>query len=94
MFVVKLTYIVEQDEVEKYVKSHRDFLDIFYKKGLFIASGPMSPRTGGIIVVGGHDKSGLEKILADDPYHQAGIASYEIIEFTAVKHQDEVKAFV
>lgn len=94
MFVVKLTYLVDAEEVAKYVKSHRDFLDIYYKKGLFLASGPMIPKTGGIIVVGGHDKDALETILKEDPYNQAGIASYEIMEFSAVKFQNEVKAFV
>jgi uncharacterized protein YciI len=94
MFVVKITYLVGAEEVDKYVKLHRDFLDIYYKKGLFLASGPMSPRTGGIVIVGGDDKAGLEAIMKEDPYNQAGIASYEIMAFQAVKHQSEVKAYI
>lgn len=94
MFVVKITYLVELDEVDRYVKSHRDFLDIYYKKGLFLASGPMNPRNGGIILAGGHDKAQLEAIFKEDPYNQAGIARYEIMEFMAVKYQDELKSFI
>ncbi len=94
MFVVKLTYLAELSEVDKYVQAHRDFLDEYYKKGLFLVSGPMNPREGGIIVVNGNDKETLMQVLENDPYNQAGIASYEVIEFSAVKYQDEIKAFI
>ena len=94
MFIIKITYTAELSEVDRYVKSHRDFLDMHYQSGMFLASGPMNPRTGGIIVALGSDKSQIEQILADDPYKQAGVAEYEIIEFTAVKSLPEIKQLI
>jgi len=94
MFVVKIKYTASLDEVDTYLKAHRDFLDNLYKQHLFLASGPMTPREGGIIIVKGHDREGLEEILKQDPYHLAGIADYEIIEFQPVKHQDVIKDYL
>ncbi len=94
MFIVKINYLVDINEVEKYVKSHRDFLDIYYKQGVFLLSGPMNPRTGGIIVAKGTDRDELEEILTRDPYALAGIAKYELIEFSAVKYCDEISSLI
>lgn len=94
MLIVKIIYTASLDEVDKYLKAHRDFLDTYYKQNLFLASGPMTPREGGVLLVKGHDKEALEAILEKDPFHLAGIARYEIIEFQPVKYQDEINAFL
>ncbi len=91
MIVVQLTYLVSNNEVDKYLNAHREFLDYYYKQGLLIASGPMKPRTGGIIIAATTDKAYLESIFKQDPFHLAEIASYEFIEFTPVKHCEELK---
>ncbi len=51
MFIVNLTYIKPLVEVEKFLEKHIDFLNQYYTKGLFIASGRKNPRTGGIILM-------------------------------------------
>ncbi len=94
MFIVHITYLTELEEIEKYTQAHRDFLDMHYQSGQFLASGPKIPRTGGIIVAVGNDKKKLESILEQDPFNTAGVASYEIIEFTAVKSLDEIKLLI
>lgn len=94
MFVVKINYQAPIEEIDKYVQSHRDFLDLYYQKGLFLASGPMQPRTGGIIIALGNDKAQLEAVLKEDPYNQADLVSYEIMPFTAVKYRDEIKPLI
>lgn len=86
MFIILLTYKVPLPEVDKYLQNHRDFLDSYYQKGLFIASGPQKPRTGGVLIAATTDKAALEEILQQDPYYLADIADYELIEFTPVKH--------
>jgi len=94
MFIVQLTYKAPLSEVDKYIQSHRDFLDYYYKQGLLVASGPLKPRTGGIIIAATTDKSLLESILKKDPYYLAEITDYEIIEFTPVKHCEELKDLI
>lgn len=90
MFIVKLTYKTALNEVDKYLQAHREFLDYYYKQGLLLASGPMKPRTGGIIIALTTDRAQLEAILQKDPYHLADITSYELIEFTPVNHRSEL----
>ncbi|MFJ1268501.1 YciI family protein [Legionella lytica] len=94
MFVVQLTYLVPTQEVDKYLSAHREFLDYYYKQGLLVASGPMKPRTGGIIIAAINDRAYVESIFKQDPYYLAEIASYEFIEFTPVMHRDELKELI
>jgi len=94
MFIVKLSFKATLTEVDKYLQAHRDFLDYYYKQGLLVASGPMKPRTGGIIIAAMNNKAQLEEILRKDPYHLAELADYEIIEFTPVKHCNELQALI
>lgn len=94
MFIIQLTYLVPTTEVDKYLQAHREFLDYYYKQGLLLASGPLKPRTGGIILACTNDKSYLESIFKQDPYYLAEIAQYQFIEFTPVKHRDEIKELI
>ena len=94
MIIVQLTYLAPINEVDKYLQAHRDFLDYYYKQGLLIVSGPMKPRTGGIIIAATNDKAYLESIFQKDPYFLAEIAEYQFIEFTPIKHRDELKELI
>lgn len=94
MFIIQLTYLAPIQEVDKYLQAHREFLDYYYKQGLLLASGPMKPRTGGIIIALTTDKAYLESIFKQDPYYLAEIAQYQWIEFTPVKHRDELKELI
>jgi uncharacterized protein YciI len=91
MFVIKISYKVPLLEVENYLNAHRKFLDFYYNEGLFIASGPMKPRTGGIIIAATRNREFLESALEQDPFRLADIADYELIEFTPVKHCEALK---
>lgn len=94
MIIIQLTYIAPIQEVDKYLQAHREFLDYHYKQGLLLASGPMIPRTGGIIIALTKDKAYLESIFQQDPYYLAEIAEYQFIEFTPVKHRNELKELI
>lgn len=94
MFIIELTYKVPMSEVDKYLQAHREFLDYHYKQGLLLASGPQKPRVGGILIALSNDRAHLESILKDDPYCLADIADYRLIEFTPVKHRDEIKQLI
>lgn len=94
MFIVQLTYKTAISEVDKYLQAHREFLDYHYKQGLLVASGPMKPRTGSIIIAATKDKAHLESMLQQDPYYLAEITDYQIIEFTPVKHCEALKDLI
>ena len=82
MFIVSLTYISDIEEVEKYLDAHVAYLKQEYADGSFVASGRKIPRTGGIILSCIKNKEELESILAKDPFNKAGVAQYDITEFT------------
>ena len=90
MFIVNLTYIKPLDEVEKFLEKHIDFLNPYYTKGHFIASGRKNPRTGGIILMRAENKEAVQEIITHDPFYQNEIAQYEIIEFEASKYCPEL----
>ena len=94
MFIVKLTYKTPISEVDKYLQAHREFLDYYYKQGLLLASGPMKPRVGGIIIALTKDKAYLESIFQKDPYSLAEIADSELIEFVPIMHREELKDII
>lgn len=94
MIIILLTYTAPLSEVDKYLQSHREFLDYYYKQNLLIASGPMKPRTGGVIVALSKDKAYIEQLFKKDPYALAGIASYQFIEFSATKHCEQLNELI
>ena len=91
MFIVNLTYIKPLDEVEKFLEKHIDFLNQYYTKGHFIASGR---KTGGIILMRAKNKDAVQEIIAHDPFYQNEVAQYEIIEFEASKYCPELKCIL
>ena len=94
MFIVQLTYKAPIKEIDKYLQAHREFLDYYYKQGLLLISGPMKPRTGGIIIALTTDRKYLESILQKDPYFLADLIDFQLIEFTPVKHRDELNDII
>ena len=91
MFIINLTYIEPLEVVEKHLEKHIDFLNQYYTKGLFIASGRKNPRTGGIILMIAKNKEAVQEIITHDPFYQNEIAQYEIIEFEVSKYCPELK---
>jgi uncharacterized protein YciI len=86
LFAVILTYTVPLDKIDEVRPQHLQFLDEYYKQGIFIASGPQVPRTGGVIIACAESKEILEKILHQDPYAIRKAAQYQIYEFSANKY--------
>ena len=94
MFIVNLTYIKPLVEVEKFLEKHIDFLNQYYTKGHFIASGRKNPRSGGIILMRAENKDAVQEIIAHDPFYQNEIAQYDIIEFEASKYCPEFEPII
>jgi uncharacterized protein YciI len=85
VFVVSLTYKVELSEVDKHINDHVAYLEKYYGKGNFIASGRKVPRIGGVILAHAESRGKLNTILQEDPFYKADVASYEVTEFVPSK---------
>jgi uncharacterized protein YciI len=93
MLIVELEYLKPLEEVEKHLVAHRDFLQIYYDNGTFIASGPKDPRTGGIIIAA-TNKDNMQTIIEQDPFYIHGIGKYSITCFDPVKICPQLKELV
>jgi len=91
MFVIHVNYVKPMTEIDANLEAHRCFLDEGYAAGYLLASGPRVPRTGGLILAHNISLDGLKEFLARDPFSTAGVAQYEIIEFTPMKSDPRLK---
>ncbi len=91
-FVVHVIYLRPLSEVEPLVAPHREHLDRLVSDGRLLLSGPLVPRTGGLLVMRGQDRTEVERALAEDPYHKAQVARFELLEFSPVKFCEELRA--
>ena len=82
MFIAILTYKKPLEEVDRFLQAHRDYLAVHYAAGDFIASGPQTPRVGGVIMIKAKSREVVDSIIAQDPFNINGIADYQIVEFT------------
>ena len=82
MFIAILTYKKPLSEVDKFLAAHREYLTKHYAAGDFIASGPQTPRVGGVIMMKAENRAIVDSIIAQDPFNINGIADYKIVEFT------------
>ena len=92
MFIVSLTYQTKLSEVDKYIDDHVLYLEKYYALGKFIASGHKVPRTGGIILINALNELEVKKILKEDPFHIANVASYQVTEFIPTMAAKELEA--
>jgi uncharacterized protein YciI len=83
MYVVLLRYPTPGAD-EPHRAAHRAFIARAVEQGRILVSGPMEPRTGGVIVTTASTRAEVEALIAEDPYHQAGVASHEPIQFIAL----------
>lgn len=92
MFIVSLSYKTELSEVDKHIEGHLAFLEKYYARGNFIASGRKVPRTGGVILAQAASKAEVENIIQEDPFNIEGLAHYEITEFVPSMASKEFEA--
>ena len=83
MFIAILTYKKPLSEVDRFLVAHREYLAKHYATGDFIASGPQTPRIGGVIMMKADNREAVNAIIAEDPFHVNGIADYQIVEFVS-----------
>lgn len=82
MFIAILTYKKPIEEVDRFLQAHREYLSKHYASGDFIASGPQTPRVGGVIMIKADNRELVDSIIAQDPFNINGVADYRIVEFT------------
>jgi uncharacterized protein YciI len=93
MFIVTLTYTAPLARIDAYLEAHRAWLGEQYARGLFLMSGRKEPRDGGIIIAHAASRAELEAVLRDDPFAQAGVATYALTEFVPTMTAEALSAW-
>lgn len=93
-FILEVTYRIPAEELGDRVAEHRAFLQKGYDQGWLLLSGPMVPRTGGMLVGRAPSREALEDFFANDPYRLKGLADYRIVEFDPVSFAPMMEAWV
>lgn len=77
--------LVQQD-------AHRAYMRALKEKGVLIASGPMNPRFGGLLLlrVTDDEAGALDEVRDNDPFFQSGVAQYELIGWNPVIGKDDL----
>jgi uncharacterized protein YciI len=80
------------EEVLVHQDAHRAYLRELKDKGVLIASGPMNPRFGGMLLlrVADDDAKALDTVRDGDPFFQSGVAQYELIGWNPVIGKDDL----
>ena len=80
------------EDVLVHQDAHRAYLRGLKESGVVIASGPMNPRFGGLVLlrVPDDDAAALDRIRDGDPFFQSGVAQYELIGWAPVIGKDDL----
>jgi uncharacterized protein YciI len=92
--IVEITYTAPMDTIDAVLPEHRTYLQHGYDAGMLLCSGPMTPRTGGVVVARAASIDDIKKFFEKDPYRVHGAATYRFIEFSPVKHQAFLREWV
>ena len=76
-------------KVDRFLAAHREYLAKHYAGGDFIVSGPQTPRAGGVIMIKAENCTGVDAIIAQDPFNINDIADHQIVEFTPTMFFDD-----
>ena len=94
MFVIFGKYRKPIEEVDRVLPAHKEFLDKYYAKGVFVCSGAMKPREGGVIICNAKSRDEVDVIMSEDPFFIEQVTDYSIIEFTPTKACDAMHCFL
>ena len=81
------------EEVIEVTEQHRAYLKTLKDEGVLLASGPMDPRSGGILLLNVPDDAvaqTLERVRDGDPYVTFGLAQYELIPWVVGIGKDDL----
>ena len=94
MFLIFIKYTVPLETILLHVESHRAYLQKFFDSKHLICSGPLVPRTGGVILSCHSNRQLVDEFIKGDPFYSHQLAAYDIIEFEPVKYAEECAVFI
>lgn len=93
LFIIEVDYTASLEVIDSIVGEHRAYLAKGYEQGFLLASGPRNPKTGGIIIGRFPSLESVQEFTKNDPYNLKNAATYNIIEFSPVLHNEAINGF-
>ncbi len=93
LFLIDITYTADLETIEANLKDHRDYLTQGYKQGFLLASGPKTPRIGGVIIGSFASLQQAHTFANNDPFFMRNLAVHTITEFDPVLHSASLLSF-
>ncbi|MGK5091644.1 YciI family protein [Deltaproteobacteria bacterium TL4] len=90
VYILLLTYQVPVEKIMEAVPAHRDYLEPYDRQGDILLSGMQSTQKGGVIIMRAANDGAVQQFIEGDPFHQRGLATYEIIHLDVRRHQGVV----
>ena len=89
MCLVLLTYVKPLAEVDLHRAAHVAWIEGLIADGAMLLAGRRSPPTGGVLLFRGEADVVAEE-AANDPFVQNGVATFEVVPFTATLTADAI----
>lgn len=91
LFVIDLEYQIPREEALPHLDAHMTYIRDHMTAGVFLASGPKVPLTGGVIIAMARTLDEVEAIAAADPLYVHGCTRFRITEFNPTTTQPGLK---
>lgn len=85
MIIVTLTFKKPMPEIFAKLDEHNVFLDDFFAKNKFLASGLLEDKSGGIILVMSDSIEEAQNIMKADPFYIHDLVNFDYTFFAATK---------
>jgi len=91
MCLAMLTYVKPLDEVDQYRGAHVAWIEAAMLRGDMVLAGRRNPPTGGVLLFRG-EAAEVEALARLDPFVVNGVATVEVVAFTATLATQAVAA--
>lgn len=91
--IALIRYRLPFEQVAPTVDEHRAYLRELKAAGTLIASGPLDPRTGGMLLLRVPDENSaaaLDKVRDNDPFTKMSLAQYELLPWLPVIGKEDL----
>lgn len=91
--IALIRYRRQFEEIAPKVDEHRAYLRELKAQGLLLASGPMDPRSGGMLLLRVPDENSsaaLDNIRDGDPFTKLNLAQYELLPWLPVIGKEDL----
>jgi uncharacterized protein YciI len=81
MFALIATYTRPAEEVDQHLEGHIAWITRHAEKGRILVTARQVPLEGGLILATNLSRAEVDEMIAEDPFHTSGVATYEVREF-------------